>query len=86
MALARGRPADGAGTLNRLLGMSGSLAGSAREQNMGMEQRMKVACDDGFEVVSAKEHELVQHVQMHLKELHQKIASHDEILKMAKKL
>jgi len=53
---------------------------------MGIGERLKVACDDGFEVVSSKEHELVEHVQMHLKSLHQKVASHDEILKMAKKL
>jgi len=58
----------------------------AREKDMGIGERLKVACDDGFEVVSSKEHELVEHVQMHLKSLHQKVASHDEILKMAKKL
>ncbi len=52
---------------------------------MGVGERLKVACDDGFEVVSSKEHELVQHVQMHLKDLHQKIVSREEILKMAKK-
>ncbi|MGA8537163.1 MAG: hypothetical protein WB789_07205 [Thermoplasmata archaeon] len=53
---------------------------------MGIGERMKVACDDGFEVISTKEHELVQHVQMHLKDLHQKVASHEEIVKMAKKV
>jgi|GEM_PF-1351846 len=55
------------------------------QTNMGVGERLKVACDDGFEVISTKEHELVQHVQMHLKDLHQKIASREEILKMAKK-
>jgi hypothetical protein len=45
--------------------------------------RWKVKCEDGFEVVSAKEHELVAHVQAHLKEHHQKVASHEEIMKMA---
>jgi hypothetical protein len=58
----------------------------ARGKNMGVGQRLKVACDDGFEVISTKEHELVAHVQTHLKELHQKIASHEEIMKMAKKV
>jgi predicted small metal-binding protein len=53
---------------------------------MGVGQRLKVACDDGFEVISTKEHELVQHVQIHLKDLHQKILSHEEVMKMAKKL
>jgi predicted small metal-binding protein len=45
---------------------------------------MKVACDDGFEVVSKTEHELVKHVQMHLKDTHQKEASHADVMAMAK--
>jgi predicted small metal-binding protein len=48
------------------------------------ETRMKVACDDGFEVVSKKEHELVKYVQMHVKEHHGKDVSREEVLKMAK--
>ncbi len=52
---------------------------------MGTMEKWKVECEDGFAVVSSKEHELVQHVQQHLKDLHQKVASHEEIMKMAKK-
>jgi predicted small metal-binding protein len=47
-------------------------------------KRWKVACEDGFEVVSSKEHELVKYVQMHVKEHHNKDVSHDDVLKMAK--
>ena len=45
---------------------------------------MKVACDDGFEMVSKVEHELVKHVQMHVKEHHGKDISRDDVMKMAK--
>ena len=45
---------------------------------------MKVACEDGFEVVSKNEHELVKMVQMHLKDTHQKVASHAEVMAMSK--
>lgn len=48
-------------------------------------QKWKVECEDGFAVVSAKEHELVQHVQQHAKDFHQKLVSKEEVLKMAKK-
>lgn len=44
--------------------------------------RMKVACEDGFEVVSKNERELVRYVQMHVKELHGKELSRDDVLKM----
>lgn len=47
-------------------------------------KRWKVACEDGFELISAKEHELVKHIQMHVKESHGKDLTHDEVLKMAK--
>jgi predicted small metal-binding protein len=50
----------------------------------GTMKRWKVACEDGFEVVSAKEHELVKYVQMHVKEHHNKDVSHDDVMKMAK--
>ncbi|MGP8071523.1 MAG: hypothetical protein ACLPZM_00090 [Thermoplasmata archaeon] len=50
----------------------------------GAETRLKVACEDGFEVVSKKEHELVKYVQMHVKEHHGKDVSRDDVLKMAK--
>lgn len=43
----------------------------------------KVACDDGFEVVSKDEGELVRHVQMHAKSAHNKDLSHAEVMKMA---
>jgi predicted small metal-binding protein len=50
----------------------------------GAETRLKVACDDGFEVASKKEHELVEYVQMHVKEHHGKDVSREDVLKMAK--
>ena len=46
-------------------------------------KRWKVACEDGFEVVSAKEHELVKVVQLHGKEFHHKDVSHEDVVKMA---
>ena len=49
-------------------------------------KRWKVACEDGFEVVSAKEHEMVKMVQMHVKEMHKKDVGHDDVMKMAKPL
>jgi predicted small metal-binding protein len=51
---------------------------------MAAMKRWKVACEDGFEVVSSKEHELVKYVQQHVKELHNKDVSHEEVMKMAK--
>jgi predicted small metal-binding protein len=45
---------------------------------------MKVACEDGFEIVTKKEHELVKMVQMHVKESHGKDVSHAEVMAMAK--
>jgi predicted small metal-binding protein len=47
-------------------------------------KRWKVACEDGFEVVSGKEHELVKFVQLHVKEFHHKDVTHEDVLKMAK--
>ncbi|MCI4365989.1 MAG: hypothetical protein L3K10_08065 [Thermoplasmata archaeon] len=35
-------------------------------------------------MVSKKEHELVKYVQAHVKEMHGKDVSHDEVMKMAK--
>ena len=46
--------------------------------------KLKVACEDGFEMISKKEHELVQHVQMHVKEMHGKDVSPAEVMAMAK--
>jgi predicted small metal-binding protein len=46
--------------------------------------RLKVACDDGFEVVSKDQKELVSLVQWHGKHAHSKDFSHEEVLKMAK--
>lgn len=46
--------------------------------------RLKVACDDGFEVVSKSEPELVALTQWHVKNMHQRDVSRDEVLKMAR--
>jgi hypothetical protein len=48
-------------------------------------EKWKVECEDGFAVISTKEHELVQHVQQHLKDIHQKVVNREEVMKMAKK-
>jgi hypothetical protein len=53
--------------------------------NVGAGERRKVACDDGFEVGSSPERELVQQVPMPIKDMRPKVASRDEILKMATK-
>lgn len=46
--------------------------------------RLKVECDDGFEVISKDHGELVSLTQWHLKHTHSKDASHDDVMKMAK--
>ncbi len=46
--------------------------------------RMKVACDDGFEVVTKNQKELVALTQWHVKNQHNKDVSHDEVMKMSK--
>jgi hypothetical protein len=46
--------------------------------------RLKVACEDGFEVVSKDEKELVALTQWHTEHTHSKKVSHEEVLKMAK--
>ncbi len=51
----------------------------------GRMEKWKVECEDGFAVMSTKEHELVAHVQQHLKDVHQKIVAHADVMKMAKK-
>jgi predicted small metal-binding protein len=48
-----------------------------------MTKRWKVACDDGFEIISRDAKELVSMVQRHLKDTHQKELSHDDVMKMA---
>jgi hypothetical protein len=64
------------------MGPSGTME-ARKEAAKATMKRWKVKCEDGFEVVSSKEHELVAHIQQHLKEHHQKVASHDEVMKMA---
>jgi predicted small metal-binding protein len=46
--------------------------------------KMKVACDDGFEVVTKDQKELVSMVQWHTQHTHNKASTADEIMKMAK--
>ena len=46
--------------------------------------RMQVKCEDGFEVITKDQKELVAMVQWHTKNAHQKEASHDEVMKMSK--
>lgn len=45
---------------------------------------LKVACDDGFEVVTKDPKELVSMVQWHTEHKHGKAAHADEVMKMAK--
>jgi len=61
----------------------GVLARGASGETMGCG-KMKVACDDGFEMITKKEHELVKFVQMHVKSEHGKDISRDDVMKMAK--
>jgi predicted small metal-binding protein len=55
---------------------------------MGVEKmgcgRLKVACDDGFEVVTKDHKELVAVTQWHTEHAHQKKSSEQEIMAMAK--
>lgn len=46
--------------------------------------RLKVACDDGFEVVTEDHKELVAVVNWHLGHAHKSTASGAEVMKMAK--
>ncbi len=46
--------------------------------------RLKVACEDGFEVITKDQNELVSLVQWHTKNAHHKDTSHAEVIKMAK--
>jgi predicted small metal-binding protein len=45
---------------------------------------MKVACDDGFEVITKDQKELVALVGWHVKNAHHKDLPESEIMKMAK--
>ena len=45
---------------------------------------MKVACEDGFEIVTKDKHELVSLTQWHLQHTHQKHATEAEIMAMSK--
>jgi len=53
------------------------------ETNMGCG-RMKVACEDGFEVVTKDQKELVSLVQWHGEHAHHKKFSEAEVLGMSK--
>ncbi len=46
--------------------------------------RLKVACDDGFEVITKDQKELVSLVQWHTKNTHHQDTSHADVMKMAK--
>ncbi len=46
--------------------------------------RQKVSCEDGFEVVTKDDNELVALVQWHIDHTHHKKVSHEEVMKMAK--
>ena len=45
---------------------------------------LKVACEDGFQVVSKDAKELVQMVQSHVKNMHHKAVSEKDVMAMAK--
>ncbi|HTP56016.1 MAG TPA: hypothetical protein VML53_05045 [Thermoplasmata archaeon] len=45
---------------------------------------MKIACDDGFELVTKDQKELVSMTRMHLENTHHRSVSDPEILAMAK--
>jgi predicted small metal-binding protein len=45
---------------------------------------LKVTCEDGFEIVSKDQKELVTMTQHHVKNTHHKDISHEEVMKMAK--
>jgi hypothetical protein len=45
---------------------------------------LKVACDDGFQVVTKDHKELVAMTQMHVDRQHHKKVSEAEVMKMAK--
>ncbi|HKS59921.1 MAG TPA: hypothetical protein VJS68_03995 [Thermoplasmata archaeon] len=45
---------------------------------------MKVACEDGFELVTTDRKELVDLVQWHGQHAHQKRMSEEEVLKMSR--
>jgi predicted small metal-binding protein len=46
--------------------------------------RLKVTCEDGFEVVTKDHNDLVALTQWHTKNTHQKGTSRDEVMMMAK--
>jgi predicted small metal-binding protein len=45
---------------------------------------LKVACDDGFEIVTKDQKELVALTQWHTEHTHGKKSTHDEVMKMAR--
>jgi predicted small metal-binding protein len=52
-------------------------------RNMGCGA-MKVACEDGFEIVTKDKHELVTMTQWHVKNSHQKAVTEAEVMAMSK--
>jgi len=46
--------------------------------------KLKVECEDGFQVISKDAHELVHMVQTHVKSMHHKAVSESEVMAMAK--
>lgn len=45
---------------------------------------MKVACEDGFEIVTKDKNELVAMTQMHLQKMHHKSVSEHDVMAMSK--
>jgi predicted small metal-binding protein len=46
--------------------------------------KLKVECEDGFQVISKDAHELVHMVQTHVKNMHHKAVSESDVMAMAK--
>lgn len=63
--------------------MAWTLRSSGPVENMSCGS-MKVACEDGFEVVTSDQKELVAVVQWHVEHAHHKKVSADEVMKMSK--
>ncbi len=64
-------------------GAGWAVAGSSSKENP-MGDKWKVACADGFEVISTDPKELVALVQWHGEHSHQKHLSEHDVLGMAK--
>jgi predicted small metal-binding protein len=70
-------------TLNPSDGTTLTAATAAGWNNMGCG-RLKVACDDGFEVISKDQKELVSLVQWHGEHAHHMKMGEADVMKMAK--